>query len=59
MTRIPISSDLVGLELPATTQAWTSKDTMLYALGVGGRIHRRHSHVHVPVQRLMEWHADV
>ena len=37
MTRIPISSDLVGLELPATTQAWTSKDTMLYALGVGGR----------------------
>ncbi|WP_416173671.1 MaoC/PaaZ C-terminal domain-containing protein [Brevundimonas sp.] len=37
MTRIPISSDLVGLELPASTQTWTSKDTMLYALGVGGR----------------------
>jgi len=37
MTRMPISSDLVGLELPATTQTWTSKDTMLYALGVGGR----------------------
>ena len=37
MTRLPISSDLVGLEFPVTTQSWTSKDAMLYALGVGVR----------------------
>ncbi len=37
MTRRPISPDLVGLEFPPTTQTWTSKDTMLYALGVGAR----------------------
>ena len=37
MTRKPISSDLVGLEFPVTTQTWSSKDTMLYALGVGAR----------------------
>lgn len=37
MTRKPISSDLVGLEFPITTQTWSSKDTMLYALGVGAR----------------------
>ncbi len=37
MTRRPIASDLVGLEFPPTTQTWTSKDTMLYALGVGAR----------------------
>lgn len=37
MTRRPISSDLVGLEFPVTKQTWSSKDTMLYALGVGAR----------------------
>ena len=37
MSRKPISSDLVGLEFPVTTQSWSSKDTMLYALGVGAR----------------------
>jgi len=37
MTRKPISSDLVGLEFPVTIQTWSSKDTMLYALGVGSR----------------------
>lgn len=37
MTRHPISPDLVGLEFPVTTQTWSSKDAMLYALGVGAR----------------------
>lgn len=37
MTRKPISPDLVGLEFPVTKQTWSSKDTMLYALGVGAR----------------------
>lgn len=37
MSRKPISSDLIGLEFPVSTQTWSAKDTMLYALGVGGR----------------------
>jgi acyl dehydratase len=37
MARMQISSDLVGLEFPVATQSWSSKDTMLYALGVGAR----------------------
>ena len=37
MTRQPISPDLVGLEFPVSTETWSSKDVMLYALGVGAR----------------------
>lgn len=37
MTRKPISSDLVGLQFPVLKQTWSSKDAMLYALGVGAR----------------------
>ncbi|MBT9447534.1 MAG: MaoC family dehydratase N-terminal domain-containing protein [Hyphomonadaceae bacterium] len=37
MIRQPISPDLVGLEFPVCTQTWSSKDVMLYALGVGAR----------------------
>src|SRR3546814_17708191 len=33
----PISSDLVGLELPPVAASWNDKDVMLYALGVGAR----------------------
>ena len=33
----PISPDLVGLEFPVSTETWSSKDVMLYALGVGAR----------------------
>lgn len=33
----PLSTDLLGLELPVQTASWTDKDVMLYALGVGAR----------------------
>jgi acyl dehydratase len=33
----PISSDLVGLEFEPVPFSWTSKDVMLYALGVGAK----------------------
>lgn len=34
----PISSDLVGLEFDPVPFSWTSKDVMLYALGVGAKL---------------------
>ncbi|MCX7586122.1 hypothetical protein [Phenylobacterium sp. 58.2.17] len=37
MTRQPISLDLVGLEFPTAAPTWSSKDTMLCALGGGAR----------------------
>ncbi len=35
MTLVPISSDIVGIQIDPVTQTWSSKDTELYACGVG------------------------
>ncbi len=35
MNPVQISADIVGLELEPVVQDWSSKDTILYALGVG------------------------
>lgn len=37
MTARPLSADLVGLSFEPASTSWTSKDTMLYAAGVGTR----------------------
>jgi len=37
MSRAPLSPDVVGLEIDAAPAEWTSKDVMLYALGVGAK----------------------
>lgn len=37
MSKLPINGDLVGLESEPVRHAWTERDTMLYALGVGCR----------------------
>jgi len=37
MARAQLSSDLAGLELPATTWSWGWRDAVLYALGIGAR----------------------
>lgn len=37
MSRVPLSQDVVGLEIDPTPSEWTQKDTILYALGVGAK----------------------
>ncbi len=37
MTLLPVSSDLVGTELPETTWSWGWRDAVLYSLGIGAR----------------------
>jgi len=37
MTKLPINGDLVGFKTDPITTAWTERDTMLYALGIGCR----------------------
>lgn len=37
MGSLPLSSELVGLELPETTWSWGWRDAVLYALGIGAR----------------------
>ena len=37
MTTQPIGQNLVGLEFEPREVSWSSKDTMLYALGVGAK----------------------
>ena len=37
MEKLKITNDLVGMEFDPVEVEWTSKDTMLYALGVGAK----------------------
>ena len=37
MNRLPLNSDLAGFELEPSPVSWDSKDTILYALGVGAK----------------------
>jgi acyl dehydratase len=37
MGSLPLSSELVGLDLPETTWSWGWRDAVLYALGIGAR----------------------
>ena len=37
MSKQPVSTDLVGLDLPETSWSWGWRDAVLYALGIGAR----------------------